>query len=218
MIEGWIDPEQTLIEGPFGDHTGFYSLEDEFPVFHVECVTHRRDPIYHTIIVGPPPQEDCFLGAAIERLFLPLLKLSIPEVVDYHMPFEGIFHNLMIVSIRKQFPGHARKVMNAVWGLPQAMFCKCIVVVDEDVDVRDPREVVWKALNHIDPERDIQFSMGPLDILDHASRLSGYGSKMGVDATRKSPGEGHTRPWPDEIVMTPEIKTIVDKKWKELGL
>jgi 4-hydroxy-3-polyprenylbenzoate decarboxylase len=218
VLEGTIDPAERRTEGPFGDHTGFYSLQDEFPVFRIRCITHRRAPIYHTIIVGPPVQEDCFIGAAIERLFLPLLKLSIPEVVDYHMPFEGIFHNLMIVAIRKQYPGHARKVMNAVWGLPQAMFCKCIVVVDHDVDVHDPRQVVWKALNHIDPERDIQFTMGPLDILDHAARLAGYGSKMGVDATRKWPGEGISRPWPDEITMSPEIKAIVDRKWSRLGL
>lgn len=218
VLEGTIDLEERRMEGPFGDHTGYYSLADSFPVFRVHCITRRSDPIYHTIIVGPPVQEDCFLGAAIERLFLPLLKLSIPEVVDYHMPFEGIFHNLMIISIRKQYPAHARKVMNAVWGLPQAMFTKCIVVVDEDVDVHDPAEVAWKALNHIDPERDIQFMMGPMDILDHASRLSGYGSKMGIDATRKGPGEGFMRPWPDEIRMSPEIKAIVDKKWGELGL
>ncbi len=218
VLEGYIDPPERRVEGPFGDHTGYYSLPDEFPVFHVECITHRKNPVYHTIIVGPPPQEDGPMGYAIERLFLPLMKIQMHELVDYHLPPEGVFHNLMIVSIRKQYPGHARKVMHAIWGMGQAMFTKCIVVVDEDVDVHDLREVAWKALNHIDPERDIEFAMGPIDILDHASRLAGYGSHLGVDATRKWPGEGFTRPWPDEVVMTPEVRALVDRKWKEYGL
>ncbi len=218
VLEGWIDPQERRVEGPFGDHTGYYSLADEFPVFHIEAVTHRKSPVYHTIVVGPPVQEDCFLGYAIERLFLPLMKMQLHEVVDYHMPFEGVFHNLMIVSIKKQFPGHARKVMHAIWGLPQAMFTKCIIVVDEDVDVHDYRELTWKALNHIDPERDIEFVMGPIDILDHSSRLAGLGSHMGIDATTKWPGEGFTRPWPPEVKMSPEMKAIVEKKWGSLGL
>ncbi len=218
VLEGTIDPAERRREGPFGDHTGYYSIEDDFPVFRLRAITRRARPVYHAIIVGRPPQEDDFIGQAVERLLLPLMRLQMPELVDYHLPLEGIFHNLMIVSIRKQFPGHARKVMHAVWGLPQAMFTKCIVVVDDDVDVHDPSEVCWKALNHIDPERDIEFVMGPVDILDHASRLPGYGSHMGIDATRKTPGEGFTRPWPDEIRMTPEVRAIVDKKWKELGL
>ncbi len=218
VLEGTIDPVERRTEGPFGDHTGYYSLEDEFPVFRVQAVTHRAKPVYHTIIVGPPVQEDDFMGTAIERLMLPLMKMQLPELVDYHMPYEGIFHNLMIVSIRKQYPGHARKVMHTVWGLPQAMFTKCIIVVDHDVNVQDPREVCWKALNHIDPERDIEFVMGPIDILDHSSRLPGYGSHMGIDATTKLAGEGFTRRWPDELKMTPEVKALVDRKWKELGL
>ena len=218
VLEGYVDPTERRLEGPFGDHTGYYSLADEFPVFNVTAITHRKKPVYHTIIVGPPVQEDCFMGGAIERLFLPLMKMQLQEVVDYHMPYEGIFHNLMIVSIRKQFPGHARKVMHAIWGLPQAMFSKVIVVVDEDVNPRDYREVAWKALNHIDPERDFEFVLGPIDILDHSSRLPGLGSHVGIDATRKWPGEGFTRPWPDEIKMSPEIKAVVDKKWRELGL
>ncbi len=218
VLEGWIDPAERRIEGPFGDHTGYYSLEDEFPVFHVTAITHREKPVYHTIVVGPPVAEDDFMGYAIERLFLPLMKLQLPEVVDYHMPFEGVFHNLLIVSIKKQFPGHARKVMHAIWGLPQAMFSKMIVVVDEDVNPRDVREVAWKALNHIDPERDMEFVMGPVDILDHASRLPGYGSHVGVDATTKWAGEGFTRRWPDELVMSPEVRAIVDGKWKSMGL
>jgi 4-hydroxy-3-polyprenylbenzoate decarboxylase len=218
VLEGYLDPEERRVEGPFGDHTGYYSLADEFPVFHVTCVTQRRKPVYHTIVVGPPIQEDDWIGYAIERLFLPLLKLHLPEVVDYHMPFEGVFHNMLIVAIRKQYPGHARKVMHALWGMGQAMFSKCIVIVDEDVDVQKVGEVAWKALNHIDPERDIEFVHGPIDILDHASRLPGYGSKMGVDATRKWKGEGFERPWPDEIRMSPEIRELVSRKWKEYGL
>lgn len=218
VLEGTIDPASKRTEGPFGDHTGYYSLADEFPVFNVTAITHRKNPVYHTIVVGRPLQEDCIMGGAIERLFLPLLKLHLPEVVDYHMPYEGVFHNLMIVSIKKQFPGHARKVMHAIWGMPQAMFTKMVVVVDEGVAVRDLSEVAWKALNHIDPERDFEFVQGPTDILDHASRLPGLGSHVGIDATRKWPGEGFARPWPDEIVMSPGIKALVDGKWKDLGL
>ena len=218
VLEGHVNLDELRMEGPFGDHTGFYSLEDLYPVFHVDCITHRKDPIYSTTIVGKPPMEDGWMGKAIERIFLPLMKLTIPELVDINLPVEGIFHNLMIVSIRKSYPGQARKVMNAVWSLGQAMFTKCIVVVDEDVNVQDAGEVILKALNHIDPERDIQFTLGPVDSLDHASRLPNYGSKMGIDATRKWPAEGFTRPWPDEIRMDKRTKELVDKKWRELGL
>lgn len=218
VLEGYVDPEELRTEGPFGDHTGFYSLADEYPVFHLSAITHRRDPIYQTIIVGRPPMEDCHMAYAIERIFLPLLRKQLPEVVDYHMPFEGIFHNLMIVSIQKQYPGHARKVMHAIWGLGQAMFTKVVVVVDHDVNVHDPSEVVWKALNHIDPERDIEFVHGPVETLDHASRLPLYGSKMGVDATRKWRSEGFARDWPDEILMSPVVKALVDRRWKEYGI
>jgi 4-hydroxy-3-polyprenylbenzoate decarboxylase len=217
VIEGYVDPAETRVEGPFGDHTGYYSLEDHYPVLHVTCITHRKDPIYHTIIVGPPPQEDDYLGQAVERVFLPVIRKQLPEIVDMHMPFEGIFHNLVLISIKKRYPGHARKVMHAIWGLGQAMFSKVIVVVDDDVDVQNVREVAWKALNHIDPERDIEFVMGPIDVLDHSSRLMGYGSHMGVDATRKWKSEGFDRPWPDEIVMSPEIKELVLRRWKEYG-
>jgi len=218
VLEGYVDLDDIRAEGPFGDHTGYYSLEDKFPAFHVTCITRRRDPIYVSTIVGPPPMEDYWMGYAVERIFLPLMRKQMPEVVDMHMPAEGIFHNLMIVAIRKSYPGQARKVMNAIWGLPGAMFTKCIVVVDHDVDVRNPREVAWKALNHIDPERDIQFMLGPVDQLEHASRLPNFGSKMGVDATRKWPSEGFTRPWPDEIVMDEETKRKVDGLWTTLGL
>ena len=218
VLEGYVDLDDIRLEGPFGDHTGFYSLEDRFPAFHVTCITRRRNPIYVSTIVGVPPMEDYWMGYAVERIFLPLMKKQIPEVVDMHMPVEGVFHNLMIVAIRKSYPGQARKVMHAIWGLPGAMFTKCIVVVDHDTDVHDTREVAWKAFNHIDPERDIQFTLGPVDQLEHASRLPSFGSKMGVDATRKWPGEGFARPWPDEIRMDEETKTKVDAIWKDLGL
>jgi 4-hydroxy-3-polyprenylbenzoate decarboxylase len=218
VLEGYVELGELRTEGPFGDHTGFYSLADDYPVFHVTCITQRKDPIYATTIVGPPPMEDFYMGKAIERIFLPLMRLQLPEVRDICMPAEGIFHNLILVAIRKSYPGHARKVMSAIWGLGQAMFSKCIVVVDEDVDVQNVREVAWKALNNIDPERDIQFTLGPVDSLDHASRLPNFGSKMGVDATRKWPGEGFTRPWPGVIEMTPEVKQRVDLLWKKAGL
>jgi 4-hydroxy-3-polyprenylbenzoate decarboxylase len=218
VLEGYVELGELRTEGPFGDHTGYYSLADEYPVFHVTCVTQRKEPIYAATIVGPPPMEDYYMGKAVERIFLPLMRLQLPEVRDIAMPPEGVFHNLILVAIRKSYPGHARKVMHAIWGLGQAMFSKCIVVVDEDVDVQNYREVAWKALNHIDPERDIQFVMGPVDSLDHSSRLPNYGSKMGVDATRKWPAEGFTRPWPGEIRMSEEVKRRVDELWKAAGL
>ena len=218
VLEGYVEIGELRTEGPFGDHTGFYSLADEYPVFHVTCITHRKNPIYATTIVGPPPMEDYYMGKAIERIFLPLMRLQLPEVRDIAMPAEGIFHNLILVAIRKSYPGHARKVMSAIWGLGQAMFSKVIVVVDEEVDVQNVSEVAWKALNNIDPERDIQFTMGPVDSLDHSSRLVNYGSKMGIDATKKWPGEGFTRPWPDVIEMSPEVKMRVDDLWKKAKL
>ena len=222
VLEGYVQLDELRTEGPFGDHTGFYSLEDLYPVLHVTCITHRKDPIYATTIVGKPPQEDAYMGKAVERIFLPLMKLTIPELIDINLPVDGIFHNLMIVSIRKSYPGQARKVMNAIWSLGQAMFTKCVIVVDEDVNVQDLGDVALKVLNHIDPERDIQFTLGPVDSLDHASRLPNYGSKMGIDATRKWASEGFTRPWPAEIVMDAKTRAVVDRKWtalaKELGM
>ncbi len=218
VLEGYVKLDELRTEGPFGDHTGFYSLEDQYPVFHLTCVTHRKNPIYATTIVGKPPMEDAWMGKAVERIFLPLMKLTLPEIVDVNLPIEGVFHNLMLVSIRKSYPGHARKVMNGIWSLGQAMFTKCIVVVDEDVNVQDIGDVVLKVFNNIDPERDIQFMLGPVDSLDHAARLPNLGSKMGIDATRKWPAEGFTRPWPDEILMDSKTKALVDRKWKELGI
>jgi len=218
VLEGYVELGELRTEGPFGDHTGYYSLADQYPVFHVTCVTERRDPIYATTIVGPPPMEDFYMGKAIERIFLPLMRMQIPEVRDMCMPAEGVFHNLMLISIRKSYPGHARKVMSAIWGLGQAMFTKVIVVVDEDVDVQNVSEVAWRALNNIDPERDVQFTMGPIDSLDHASRLVNYGSKMGIDATRKWPGEGFTREWPEVLKMPHDVKARVAEMWKQAGL
>ncbi len=218
VLEGYVKLDELRTEGPFGDHTGFYSLEDEYPVLHVTCITHRKNPIYSTTIVGKPPMEDAWMGKAVERIFLPLMRLTLPEIVDVNLPVEGVFHNLMIVSIRKSYPGHARKVMNGIWSLGQAMFTKCVVVVDEDVNVQDIGDVVLKVFNNIDPERDIQFTLGPVDSLDHASRLANFGSKMGIDATRKWPTEGFTRPWPDEILMDEKTKAAVSKRWKEFGI
>ena len=218
VLEGYVNLNEMREEGPFGDHTGYYSLEGEYPVFHVECVTHRKDPMYLTTVVGPPPQEDFYIGYAIERMFLPLMKMQYPEIVDVSMPAEGIVHNLMIVAIRKSYPGHARKIMNAIWSLGQAMFTKVIVVVDHDVDIHNRSEVVWKALCALDPERDVQFMLGPVDTLDHAARMQDFGSKMGIDATRKWASEGFTRPWPDEIVMDEGTKSRIETLWKSLKI
>jgi len=218
VLEGYVTLGELRTEGPFGDHTGYYSLEDEYPVFHVECVTHRKNPIYATTIVGPPPMEDYYMWRAIERIFLPLMRMQIPEMRDMCMPAEGIFHNLLLISIRNAYQMQARKVMHAVWGLGQAMFTKCIVVVDDDVDVQNYSEVAWKVLNNIDPQRDIEFAMGPIDSLDHSSRMLNWGSKMGIDGTRKWPGEGFTRRWPDVITMPQDVKQRVNEMWKKAGL
>jgi 4-hydroxy-3-polyprenylbenzoate decarboxylase len=218
VLEGYVAPGERRREGPFGDHTGFYSLDDDFPVLHVTAVTRRREPVYLTTIVGKPPMEDGFLGEAVERLFLPLVRLMIPELVDMHLPVEGIFHNLMLVSIDKRYPGHARKTMHAIWGTGQMMFTKTIVVFDRDANLRDLPGMLWRALTAIDPERDIEFVHGPVDELDFASRLPCYGSKMGIDATRKWKEEGFTRRWPDEIVMSEDVRRRVDSIWPELGI
>ena len=219
VIEGFIDPaEDLVVEGPFGDHTGFYSLADYYPAVHVTAVTRRGDPIYPTTIVGRPPMEDYYLGHATERIFLPLLRLTVPEIVDYHMPAPGIFHNLVFVSIDKQYPGQAWKVMNALWGMGLMSLAKLIVVLDRDVNVRDPEEAWWVALNHIDPQRDIRFTNGPIDVLDHASRAFTYGSKMGIDATAKYKEEGFDREWPKRIVMDDETRSRVEAMWPALGI
>ncbi len=219
VLEGYIDPAEPLVtEGPFGDHTGFYSEADLYPRVHITAVTMRKHPVYATTIVGRPPMEDFYLGHATERIFLPLLKLTLPEIVDYHMPAEGIFHNLVFVSIRKQYPGQAFKVMNAMWGQGLMSLAKVLVVVDDWVNVRNPQEAWWVALNNIDPERDARFTMGPVDVLDHSSRHFTYGSKMGLDATKKWPEEGFTRNWPTVIEMDAATKATVDAMWPTLGL
>jgi 4-hydroxy-3-polyprenylbenzoate decarboxylase len=219
VIEGYIDPSEALVtEGPFGDHTGFYSLADLYPQVHVTAITMRKKPIFPATIVGRPPMEDFYLGHATERIFLPLLKMTIPEIVDYHMPAEGIFHNLVFVSIKKEYPGQAYKVMNALWGQGLMSLAKVLVIVDGWVNVRNPQEAWWVALNNIDPERDARFTMGPMDVLDHSSRAFTYGSKMGLDATRKFPEEGFTREWPAVIEMDAETKRRVDAMWAELGI
>lgn len=218
VLEGYVEPGERRIEGPFGDHTGYYSPAEEYPVFHLTCVTHRKNPIYPATVVGKPPMEDCFIGKATERIFLPLIRAQLPEIVDINLPVEGIFHNLAFVSIKKRYPMHARKVIHALWGLGQMMFTKMIVVFDEDVDVQNLSEVLWRLGSNVDPKRDITFSEGPVDALDHASPQPLYGSKMGIDATRKLPEEGHNRPWPEDISMSPEVKAKIDSIWSELGI
>ncbi len=218
ILEGYVELGELRPEGPFGDHTGFYTMTDEYPVFHITCITHRKDPIYAATIVGKPPMEDAWMGKAVERIFLPAMKMTIPEIVDVNLPVEGVFHNLMLVSIKKSYPGQSRKVMNAIWSLGQAMFTKCIIVVDEDCDVQDVGEVVLRVTNNIDPERDIQFTLGPVDSLDHSSRLPNYGSKIGIDATRKWKAEGFDRPWPAMIEMDSATRARVDALWAKLDL
>ncbi len=218
VLEGYCEPGERRIEGPFGDHTGYYSLKDYYPVFHITCITHRRDAIYPATIVGKPPMEDCFIAKATERIFLPLLKKQLPEIVDINLPIEGVFHNIAIVSIDKRYPGHARKVMYALWGMGQMSFTKMIVVVDSWVNVQDPSEVVWRIGNNVDPKRDVVILEGPLDVLEHASDIPAYGGKLGIDATKKWPSEGFQRQWPEDIEMSEEIKKLVDNRWKEYGL
>jgi 4-hydroxy-3-polyprenylbenzoate decarboxylase len=218
ILEGYVPANIRRTEGPFGDHTGFYTLEDEYPIFKVTAITHRKNALYPATIVGRPPMEDGWLGKATERLFLPLVRLFVPEILDYNLPVEGVFHNLCIVKIKKRYPGHAQKVMHALWGLGQMMFTKIIIVVDEWVDVQNLQEVLWVTCNNIDPERDVNFIRGPMDVLDHASRAMGYGSKMGIDATRKMPEEGFTRPWPDPLEMSPDVKAKIDAIWESLEI
>ncbi len=218
ILEGYVDPLERRIEGPFGDHTGYYSLAGEYPVFHITCITHKKNPVYPTTIVGKPPQEDCYMAYATERIFLPLMKFQLPEIVDMHLPMEGVFHNCVVVSIKKQFPGHARKIMSSLWGMGQMMFAKFIIVVDDDVNVQDGSEVLWKVFNNVDPRRDTMIVEGPLDVLDHSAPLALVGSKMGFDATRKWTSEGHSREWPKDIVMSEDIKQLVESKWSEYGI
>ncbi len=218
VLEGWCDPDETRWEGPFGDHTGYYSLADYFPVFHVEAITMRRDAIYPATIVGRPPMEDCYLAKATERIFLPVVRAMMPEVIDYDLPLEGVFHNCAIFQIKKEFPGQAFRVMNFAWSMGQMMFTKYVIVVDEDVDCHDYSQVAWRCFNNVDPSRDILISKGPLDRLDHSSNFESFGYKMGIDATRPIANEGHEREWPDALEMDSEVKARVDAMWTELGL
>jgi 4-hydroxy-3-polyprenylbenzoate decarboxylase len=215
VIEGYVDPNEQADEGPFGDHTGYYTPVDRFPVMRVTAITHRRDAIYPTTVVGIPPMEDAWMGKATERLFLPLLRLFLAEVVDYAMPAEGVFHNLVIVSIKKRFPGHPQKVMYGIWGLGLLMLAKAIVVVDENVNVHDLHEVAWRVLGNVDWKRDVTIVEGAVDQLDHSAVRQSFGGKIGIDATAKGLEDGHPRGWPDELEMSPEIKALVDTRWKE---
>ncbi len=217
IIEGYVEPGEEKIEGPFGDHTGFYCPEDSYPVFHVTCITARRDAVYPSTIVGKPPMEDCYMAKATERIFLPMLKFVVPEIVDMVLPMEGVFHNCALVSMKKEFPGQAKKVINALWGMGQMASTKIIAVFDDDIDLNDGSTVLWKLLNNIDPNRDMIFSEGPLDALDHSAPYKNFGGKLGIDATRKTREEGMGRDWPDEISMSDDIKELVTKRWKEYG-
>ena len=220
VLEGFVDNEDLRTEGPFGDHTGVYSLADLYPTFHLQCITRRKKPIYPATVVGKPPMEDAWLGKATERIFLPLLQMVVPEIVDYNLPVEGGFHNLALVSIKKTYPGQAKKVMNALWGLGHMMMLtRCIVIVDDDVDVQDPRAVAWFVLNNVDPSRDLVVMPGPVDDLDHSgSWIPALGHKLGVDATRKGKDEGYERTWPPDIAMDDDTRALVSRRWTEYGL
>lgn len=219
VLEGYVDPAESLREeGPFGDHTGYYSLADRYPVFHVECITHRKKPVYPATVVGKPPMEDCYMAKATERLFLPILQLVVPEIIDMELPLSGVFHNCAIVSIRKRYPGQVQKVLNSLWGLGQMMYTKMIVVVDHTVDVHDLETVAWKVFNNIDARRDLILSDGPLDALDHASPRALFGTRLGIDATKKGTMDGHERLWPDDIVMDTSVKQRIDEIWDSLGI
>lgn len=218
VLEGYVIPGEERIEGPFGDHTGYYSLAEPYPVFHVTTITHRHNPIYPTTFVGRPPTEDYWMGKVTERVFMPLIRLILPEVVDINMPAEGIFHNLVLVSMKKEYPGHARKVMYGLWGLGLLSLTKVIVVVDDFVDVQNPSEVAWRVANNINPATDLVLVDGPIDDLDVASPTPRFGSKVGIDATRKGPTEGYHREWPPDIEMSPDVQERVSRRWAELGL
>lgn len=217
VLEGYVDPDELRDEGPFGDHTGFYSPVDKFPVFHIICITHRKNPIYPATVVGKPPMEDCYMGKATERIFLPLLKMQFPEIRDINLPMEGVFHNAAIISIKKQYPGQGKKIIHGLWGMGQMSFSKLIIVVDEDLNVQDLSTTAWKVLNNVDWRRDVIISEGPVDELDHASSFPRFGGKMGIDATRKMREEGMMRDWPEEITQAKEIKELVTKRWHEYG-
>ncbi len=219
VLEGYVLLDEQRMEGPFGDHTGYYSMPDPYPVFHVTCITHRNRPIYPAAIVGRPPTEDYWMGKVTERMFLPVIRTLMPEVVDMNMPAEGIFHNLVIVSMKKEYPGQARKVMHGLWGMGLMSLVKGIIVVDHSVDVKNISEVAWRVTSNMDPARDFVFTTGPIDDLDVASPTPKFGSKVGIDATIKMPLEGgRSGEWPPDVVMSQEIKELVDQKWTSYGI
>ncbi len=218
VLEGYVEPYERKMEGPFGDHTGFYTPQEPYPVFNITCITMRKDALYPATIVGKPPQEDCYLGKLTERLFLPFIKKILPEVVDINLPWEGVFHNLAFVSIEKRFPGHAFKVAHALWGLGQLMFTKIIVVFDKEVNIQDLKEALFYLCANVDPARDIQIVKGPIDVLDHASSEVGFGGKMCIDATKKWKEEGYQREWPEPTDLPPEIKEKAKKLLRKLNL
>ena len=215
VLEGYVQPGEMRPEGPFGDHTGFYTAVEDYPVFHVTAITHRRDAVYPTTIVGKPPMEDFYIGDAVVRIFLPVFKMNFPELVEMTMPAAGVFHNLVFVSIRKQYPYQAFKVMHGLWGMGQMMFSKYIVVVDEDCDVHNTSEVLFRLCANTDPARDTTVIKNPSDSLDHAPSEQNIGSHMGFDATRKLPGENYHRPWPELLRMTEEAQRLVDALQKK---
>jgi 4-hydroxy-3-polyprenylbenzoate decarboxylase len=211
VIEGYVDPKEPLRdEGPFGDHTGYYTLPEPYPVFHITAITHRKDAVYPATIVGMPPMEDFYIGGASVKLFLPVFKMNFPEIVDIALPAEGVFHNLVFVSIKKTYPMQAYKIMHGLWGMGQMMFTKYIVVVDDDVDVHNTRDVLFRLCANTDPQRDSIFTKGPADVLDHATSEMAIGSKLGIDATKKIPGEGFKRPWPPLIRMDEAVRKKID--------
>jgi 4-hydroxy-3-polyprenylbenzoate decarboxylase len=218
VLEGYVDANDIRDEGPFGDHTGFYTPVDQYPAFHVTALTMRRDAIYSTTVVGMPPMEDYWLGKATERLFLPLIRMTVPDLVDMNLPLEGVFHNCAIVSVKKRYPGHARKLINAVWGLGLLSLTRCVIVVDADIDVHDVSQVAFRAFSNVDPKRDVLVVEGPVDALDHAAPWPAYGAKIGFDATAKWEGEGQVRPWPEEIRMSDEVRERVSARWAEFGI
>jgi len=218
VLEGWLEPGERRPEGPFGDHTGFYTPVEPFPALRVDCLTMQREPVFQTIVVGRPPQEDGPIGKATERIFLPLVRLTVPEIVDMDLPVAGVFHNCVIVAIDKRFPKHAQKVMSAIWGAGLMALSKLIVVVDADCDVHDYTEVAWRAFGNVDYSHDLLVTSGPVDHLDHASYQQFWGGKAGIDATRKLPSEGYLRGWPAEAVMPPDVVARVSERWREYSL
>lgn len=218
VLEGWLEPGHRLPEGPFGDHTGFYTPVEPFPALTVDVMTMQREPVFQTVVVGRPPQEDGPIGKATERIFLPLIQMMIPEIVDYDLPVEGVFHNCCIVSIDKRYPKHAQKVMNAIWGAGLLSLSKLVVVVDADCDVHDYSEVAWRAFGNVDYAHDLLLTSGPVDHLDHSAYSQFWGGKLGLDATRKLPTEGYLREWPEMLVQDPAVVARVDARWSEYAV